>query len=198
MSYVAAAIVAGTAISAYGSVKAGKADKAATFANAQQMERDMELGRIEATQNATAMAQDYAMSVSANDAFFAFTGRDVSDRSVRAFMERQDEIYSTDISRLASDTNMRAQSVAAMAGAERQRGRNALTAGYLGAAQSIAGGIYRAGTVKTGVDVSGGPTTKSGMTQPKYTQNRALPSAGREPKILKGNASYSGKYRRAY
>ena len=173
MDPITMAIFASTAISSYSSVKAGKADKAAAFANAQQMERDMELGRIEATQNATAMAQDYAMSVSANDAFFAFTGRDVSDRSVRAFMERQDEIYSTDISRLASDTNMRAQSVAAMAGAERQRGRNALTAGYLGAAKSIAGGIYDAGTVKTGKDVSGGTTTK--------------------PSI-----SYSGKYRRAY
>ena len=141
------------------------------------------------------MAQDYAMSVSANDAFFAFTGRDVSDRSVRAFMERQEEIYSTDISRLASDTNMRAQSVAAMAGAERQRGRNALTAGYLGAAQSIAGGIYQAGTVKTGVDVSGGPTTKSGMTQPKYTQNRALTPTGKTPRTLTGNRSYSGNYK---
>ncbi|MBC42971.1 MAG: hypothetical protein CML19_12165 [Pusillimonas sp.] len=151
MSYVAAAIVAGTAISAYGSVKAGKAAKQEANFNAAQMERDMELGRIEATQNATAMSQDYAQSVSANDAFFAFAGRDVTDRSVRAFMDRQEEIYNTDIARLASDTNMRAQSVAAMAGAERQRGRNALTAGYLGAAQTIAGGIYQAGTTKTGV-----------------------------------------------
>ena len=174
MSYVAAAIVASTAISAYSSVKAGKAAKQEANFNAAQMERDMDLGRIEATQNATAMAQDYAQSVSANDAFFAFAGRDVTDRSVRAFMGRQEEINSTDIARLASDTNMRAQSVAAMAGAEPQRGRNALTAGYLGAAQSIAGGIYQAGTVKTGTDVSGGPTTKSGMTQPKYTQNRTL------------------------
>jgi len=149
--FVAAAIVVGTGISAYSSIKAGKAAKKEANFNAAQMERDMELGRIEATQNATAMAQDYAQSVSANDAFFAFAGRDVTDRSVRAFMERQEEIYSTDIARLASDTNMRAQSVAAMAGAERQRGRNALTAGYLGAAQSIAGGIYQAGTTKTGV-----------------------------------------------
>ena len=146
MSFVTAAIVIGTGISAYSSIRAGKEAKKEAQFNAAQMERDMELGRIEATQNATAMAQDYAMSVSANDAFFAFAGRDVTDRSVRAFMERQEEIYSTDISRLASDTNMRAQSVAAMAGAERQRGRNALTAGYLGAAQSIAGGIYQAGT----------------------------------------------------
>ena len=154
MSFVTAAIVIGTGISAYSSVRAGKAAKQEAQFNAAQMERDMELGRIEATQNATAMAQDYAMSVSANDAFFAFAGRDVTDRSVRAFMERQEEIYSTDIARLASDTNMRAQSVAAMAGAERQRGRNALTAGYLGAAESIAGGIYQAGTTAA-------PTTKT-------------------------------------
>ena len=151
MSFVSAAIVVGTGLSAYSSIRAGKASKAAAYANAAQMERDMELGRIEATQNATAMAQDYAQSVSSNDAFFAFVGRDVTDRSVRAFMERQEETYSTDISRLASDTNMRAESVAAMAGAERKRGRNALISGYLGAAQAIAGGIYQAGTTKTGV-----------------------------------------------
>ena len=130
-------------LSVYSSARSGKAQKSAAEANAQQMERDMELGKIEAAQNALAMSQDYAQSVSSNEAFFAFSGRDVSDRSVRAFMQRQEEIYSTDISRLASDTQMRAQSAAAMAGAERKRGRNALTAGYLGAATSFGEGIYK-------------------------------------------------------
>ena len=130
-------------IGGVGSIKSGQSQKKAAEANAQQMERDMELGKIEAAQNALAMSQDYAQSVSSNEAFFAFSGRDVSDRSVRAFMQRQEEIYSTDISRLASDTQMRAQSAAAMAGAERKRGRNALTAGYLGAATSFGEGIYK-------------------------------------------------------
>ena len=65
MSFVTAAIVIGTGTSAYSSVRAGKAAKQEAQFNAAQMERDMELGRIEATQNATAMAQDYAQSVSA-------------------------------------------------------------------------------------------------------------------------------------
>jgi len=90
-------------------------------------------------------------------------------------MERQEEIYSTDISRLASDTNMRAQSVAAMAGAERQRGRNALTAGYLGAAQSIAGGIYQGSTVKTG---SGSVPINSGMSS-RYNGGYQLKGSAR-------------------
>ena len=129
-------------IGGVGSYKSGQSQKKAAEANAQQMERDMELGKIEAAQNALAMSQDYAQSVSSNEAFFAFSGRDVSDRSVRAFMQRQEEIYSTDISRLASDTEMRAKSAAARVGAERKRGRNALTAGYLGAATSFGEGIY--------------------------------------------------------
>ena len=129
-------------IGGVGSYKSGQSQKKEAEANAQQMERDMELGKIEAAQNALAMSQDYAQSVSSNEAFFAFSGRDVSDRSVRAFMQRQEEIYSTDISRLASDTEMRAKSAAAMAGAERKRGRNALTAGYLGAGQRFSQGIY--------------------------------------------------------
>jgi hypothetical protein len=129
-------------IGGVGSIKSGQSQKKAAEANAQQMERDMELARVEAAQNALARTQDYAQSVSSNEAFFAFSGRDVSDRSVRAFMQRQEEIYSTDISRLASDTQMRAQSAAARVGAERKRGRNALTAGYLGAATSFGEGIY--------------------------------------------------------
>ena len=129
-------------IGGVGSYKSGQSQKKEAEANAQQMERDMELGKIEAAQNALAMSQDYAQSVSSNEAFFAFSGRDVSDRSVRAFMQRQEEIYSTDISRLASDTEMRAKSAAAMVGAERKRGRNALTAGYLGAGQRFSQGIY--------------------------------------------------------
>jgi len=129
-------------IGGVGSYKSGQSQKKAAEANAQQMERDMELARVEAAQNALARTQDYAQSVSSNEAFFAFSGRDVSDRSVRAFMQRQEEIYSTDISRLASDTEMRAKSAAAMVGAERKRGRNALTAGYLGAGQRFSQGIY--------------------------------------------------------
>ena len=129
-------------IGGVGSIKSGQSQKKEAEANAQQMERDMELARVEAAQNALARTQDYAQSVSSNEAFFAFSGRDVSDRSVRAFMQRQEEIYSTDISRLASDTEMRAKSAAARVGAERKRGRNALTAGYLGAATSFGEGIY--------------------------------------------------------
>ena len=77
---------------------------------------------------------------------------------------------------------MRAQSVAAMAGAERQRGRNALTAGYLGAAESIAGGIYQSKTVKTGTGTPSTPTVS-----PYRLSSHTKPSM-----------SYSGKYRRAY
>ena len=130
-------------IGGVGSIKSGQSQKKAAEANAQQMERDMELARVEAAQNALARTQDYAQSVSSNEAFFAFSGRDVSDRSVRAFMQRQEEIYSTDISRLASGTEMRAKSASARAGAERKRGRSALTAGYLGAGQSFGEGIYK-------------------------------------------------------
>lgn len=128
--------------SAFSSIKSGKAQKEQAEANAQQMERDMELAKVEAAQNALARSQDYAQSVSSNEAFFAFSGRDISDRSVRAFMERQEEIYSTDISRLASDTEMRAKSAAAQISSEKKRGRNALTAGYLSAAQQFGQGIY--------------------------------------------------------
>jgi len=187
MSFVSAAIVVGTGLSAYGSIRAGKANKAAAYANAAQMERERELTRIQATQNMTAMAQDYAMATSANEAFFAgVLGRDVSDRSLRAFMEQQEETYSTDISRLASDTNMRAKTLTLSAAATRKAGRNALSASYFNAMRQVAGGIYQYGQV--GGDV------------PQNSQNRKLSlsftAGGGDTAPLNSNTRTSSGYRR--
>ena len=146
--WVAAAIFAGTAVQAIGSVKAGKAQKAQADQEAQQLERERALTKIQATQSMTAMAQDYAMATSANEAFFGgILGRDVSDRSLRAFSKKQEEIYSTDVKRLASDSNMRARTLTLSAAATRQSGRNALSASYFNAMSQVAGGIYQYGQV---------------------------------------------------
>ena len=71
MSYVAAAIVIGTGVNMYGNIQEGKAKKAEAYDAARQLERERELTKIQATQSMTAMAQDYSMATSANDAFFA-------------------------------------------------------------------------------------------------------------------------------
>ena len=143
MDPVSAAILIGTGIQAVGSIKAGKAQKAQAEQEAKQLERERALTRIQATQSMTAMAQDYAMATSANDAFFAgVLGRDVSDRSLRAFKQRQEEIYSTDVKRLASDTNMRAKTLTDQASSMYRSGKNAQKASYIKATQSFMQGIY--------------------------------------------------------
>ena len=187
MDPVSAAILIGTGIQAVGSVKAGKAQKAQAEQEAKQLERERALTRIQATQSMTAMAQDYAMATSANDAFFAgVLGRDVSDRSLRAFKQRQEEIYSTDVKRLASDTNMRAKILTLSAAATRQSGRNALSASYFNAMGQVAGGIYQYGQV--GGDV------------PQDSQNRKLSlsftAGGGDTAPLNSDTRTSSGYRR--
>jgi len=143
MSYVAAAIVIGTGVNMYGNIQEGKAKKAEAYDAARQLERERELTKVQATQSMTAMAQDYAMATSANEAFFAgVLGRDVSDRSLRAFKQRQEEIYSTDVKRLASDTNMRAKTLTDQASSMYRSGKNAQKASYIKATQSFMQGIY--------------------------------------------------------
>ena len=187
MSYVAAAIVIGTGVNMYGNIQEGKAKKAEAYDAARQLERERELTKIQATQSMTAMAQDYAMATSANEAFFAgVLGRDVSDRSLRAFKQRQEEIYSTDVKRLASDTNMRAKILTLSAAATRQSGKNALSASYFNAMGQVAGGIYQYGQV--GGDV------------PQDSQNRKLSlsftAGGGDTAPLNSNTRTSSGYRR--
>ena len=143
MSYVAAAIAIGTGVNMYGNIQEGKVKKAEAYDAARQLERERELTKIQATQSMTAMAQDYSMATSANEAFFAgVLGRDVSDRSLRAFSARQEQIYSTDVKRLASDTNMRAKTLTDQASSMYKAGRNAQKASYVKATQSFMEGIY--------------------------------------------------------
>jgi len=166
MSYVAAAIVIGTGVNMYGNIQEGKAKKAEAYDAARQLERERELTKVQAIQSMTAMAQDYAMATSANEAFFAgVLGRDVSDRSLRAFKQRQEEIYSTDVKRLASDTNMRAKTLTDQASSMYRSGKNAQKASYIKATQSFMQGIYSYQNVGGGVpmDSGTGNTIKAGQ-----------------------------------
>jgi len=143
LNFLIAAITVGS------SIKAGKARKEDAYANAEQMEIERTLNKSEALERSNFMAAEYSDSVSANEAFFAFSGRDVSDMSVKAFLDRQREVYASDQTTLSQQSNIKNAAMSTQISATRSAGRSALVAGYLGAVTEAASGLYQASRNKT-------------------------------------------------
>ena len=84
-------------------------------------------------------------------AAFAAAGRDVGrDRSVDAFLERQKEIASSDTARSDFMGMAQASKLTAQAAATRATGYAAQRAATIGAFTTLATGIYRFNTIRTG------------------------------------------------
>ena len=91
----------GAGISAYASIQAGKAKEDAARMDAFNTETEREQGEVLALQQAANRRYEYDLATEANVAMFYASGRDVgSDRSVEAFLAKQKEIASTDLSRI--------------------------------------------------------------------------------------------------
>ena len=148
------------------SIKAGQAKKKDAYANAKQMEIERALNKAEALERSNFMAAEYSDSVSANEAFFAFSGRDVSDMSVKAFLDRQREVYASDQTSLSQQSTIKNAAMSAQISATRSAGRSSLVAGYLGAASEAASGLYQSGKNRssTSVPMTGGKVNKSTTT----------------------------------
>ena len=147
MSFVAAAIVASTAISVSSSIKQGKDAKDQANREADQMERDRRLTAVESKQRNNDRMIEYQDARSTNDAFFAFLGRDATDQSVKAFLAKQQEVAFEDVSRSGLQSRMEQTKLASQARDRRIAGKNAQTASYYEAASSIAGGLYKYKTI---------------------------------------------------
>jgi len=132
----------GAGISAYASIQAGKAREDAARMDAFNTETEREQGEVLALQQAAQRRYEFDQATQANVAMFYASGRDVgSDRSVEAFLEKQKEIATTDLSRLAQRRQMEASARTREAMALRRGGRNARRASLLQAAGTMARGI---------------------------------------------------------
>jgi hypothetical protein len=142
--------VIGAGISAIGQIAAGQAAKEASDLNAFQIETDKELNKVQALQRSRSRREEYIMARSANIAAFSAAGRDIaSDRSVEAFLKRQQEIVADDTSRIDQQVQFENVKAGMAASAERRRGRNALSAAMFSAVGTVSEGIYRQKTVGT-------------------------------------------------
>jgi hypothetical protein len=159
-------MLASTAVSAIGQLAGGAGAKATAELNAFNIETDKTLGEAEAIQRSNDRLELYRTNLSANIASFAAQGRDVgSDRSVKAFLDRQKELAGRDVARSDFMGAMQAMNAQRQAYATRTEGRAQQASAVIGAFTTMAGGIYRYG------DLGGTPTATSSapMTSPRPT-----------------------------
>lgn len=117
--------------------------------NAFNMETEAELNKAQAMQMAQARMDEYDSASSSNIATFAAAGRDVgSDRSVKAFMDRQKEIIGKDLGRMDTQAQFEQVQSRQQAAGERRAGRDAQTASLFSAAETLGSGLYKYQTAK--------------------------------------------------
>lgn len=164
---IQALLLASTAVSAGASIIGGiSASRTATF-NAWQsefagrlegfnIETERKISMAEASQRHNDRLDLYRENLSSNIAAFASAGRDIGgqDRSVSAFLQKQQEIAAGDTQRsdfMAQITSQRLQAErlsaiaegAQRAAAMRAEGQAAAWAGVIGAFTTVAGGLYQ-------------------------------------------------------
>lgn len=142
--------IAMTGLSALSSIQEGKARASEASFNAKQLEQSAKQSEIEGLQRANIRMREYETAKSANTAFTAFLSRDVSDRSMKAFMDRQKEIAFSDVAAVETQSRAEVSQSRTMASMERAKGRTATTAGFLGAGTAIATGFWRHEQYKVG------------------------------------------------
>jgi hypothetical protein len=132
----------GAGISAYASIQAGKAKEDAARMDAFNTETEREQGEVLALQQAANRRYEYDLATEANVAMFYASGRDVgSDKSVEAFLTKQKEIASVDLSRLDFQRQAESSARTREAMALRRGGKNARRASLFQAAGTMARGI---------------------------------------------------------
>jgi len=140
--------IAGTLLSAASAIQGGKAAAQEAAFNRYQLQLQARQTKIEATQRSNQRLRELASAQSSNLAFMGLLNRDPNDRSLKAFMDRQKEIAYKDSDEIQSMGMMKASQQIMSANMQAVKAKNALQAGYLGAASSIVSGLYRYQQIK--------------------------------------------------
>jgi len=142
-------LLASTIVSSGGKLMSGIASKNAAQLNAFNIETEKAAGEAEALQRHNDRLDLYRSNLSANIASFAAQGRDVgADRSVSAFLQRQQDIATDDTTRSDFMGMMEARKRASQAAAVRAEGRAAMTSAVIEAFTTMAGGLHEYNQVK--------------------------------------------------
>jgi len=138
-----------SALSAFGQISAGKAQRDASRLTAFRTETEGELNKAMAVQKANARRAEYDAATYANIAAFSVTRDMGRDRSVEAFLRKQQEVLAEDIKRVDTQAYFEAGKYRAAAATELRRGQNAYKASLISAIGTLGSGAYQYAQVRT-------------------------------------------------
>lgn len=133
-------------ISAGATLAAGAAEEEETKLTAFNQGTDKVLNKVATMQAMKARREEYDLATSSNVAQFAAMGRDVStDKSVKAFLDKQQEVVGEDLK--TAQNQMRLESLRSdmAAQTELRRGRNAKRASLFRAIGTVGEGLDKYG-----------------------------------------------------
>ena len=140
---------AGTILGVVSAISSGRAARREAEFNRKQLEFKSKMQKLEASEKANLRLRDLDSAQASNRAFAAFLGRDPGDRSMKAFMDRQEEIAYQDVAALESGALIESSQTRRLAAMEGVRGRNAIVQSYFNAGSAITTGLYRYHVYKT-------------------------------------------------
>lgn len=148
------------AVSAVGSIFGGIGARQQAKLDAYNIQSDRKFNQASAMQQAQARREEYDIATSSNIAAFAAQGRDIgSDQSVKAFLERQQEIVGQDLGRIQNQSRMEDLNSMQQAAATRRQGQQAFIGSLFNAAESA----YKARSAYQDVKTPQNMNTKNTM-----------------------------------
>jgi hypothetical protein len=132
------ALMAGsTALGIGGQIIGARGQKDAAELNAFNIETESLLVKAQGLDQGNRLRQSFKETMASAEAIFAAFGRDASDPSVQAYKKKEMYTLGKDISDISMMTTLNQLKLKQQASDERLRGKQAMTAGYLGAGRSL-------------------------------------------------------------
>lgn len=127
--------------------KQAESQKRAEDRQGKQIQIDREVGKVQAMQNQNARVQEYISAEKSNMAVFSASGVDVDSASIQAFQEANAVTVGEDLNAIAFQADYESRTRTVQAGLARERGANALSAGYANMMGTALTGIYNIASI---------------------------------------------------
>ena len=138
---------ASTMIQMGAQAKQTQATKKAEDRQARQIEIDRDMGKVQAMQNQNRRVNEYVSAEKSNLAVFSASGVDVESASIKAFEQANAITVGEDLNAIALQADYESRTRTVQAGLARERGSNALSAGYANMMGTAATGIYNIASI---------------------------------------------------
>ena len=114
---------------------------------AMQQKIDREMGKVQALQRQNQRVEEYISAEKSNMAVFSASGIDVDSASIQAFQEANAVTVGEDLNAIAFQADYQSRTRTVEAGLARERGSNALSAGYANMMGTALSGIYNIASI---------------------------------------------------